>query len=325
MTPQTLTIDNYARVNVRQYSQLNADAAAAQADIEPENTQGFLVGRYIVLGGPGIETSELIAIDSITNGIVTLSSDLVRLHKRFETLTVLYGSQLVVFKAADENGTLPADSLFTTQVGDPVAINPDQKMTSVTDPDGGASWWYKFVYRDPLTDTTTNLADSSAVRGGNYGNYCSIDDIRTEAGLKTNRNITDADIDKKRQAAQQEINATLVGSYTVPFTVPINALIAEVTRQLAAGMLLLDSYGPITALNSNNGQQKVDAARNTLTRINSRELVLTDQSGTDISNPDSQGLRMWPNTTTADAPREEGGGKRMFRVADIEGYEGRLY
>lgn len=324
MTPQTLTIDNYARINVRQTSQLAIDAPADQLHITPENTQGFSVGLYTVLGGPGIETSELIAINSVTDGVIALASNLTRLHQQFESLTAIFGSQIKVFKAADLNGTLPDDSTFNP-VGDPIDIDPDQKMTQFTDPDGGAGWWYKFVYRDPITNTTTNLADSSSVRGGNYGNYCSIDDIRVEAGIQKNRNITDGTVDKKRQAAQSEINATLVGSYVVPFASPVNPLIAEIAKELAAGLLLLGSYGPITVLNSNNGQQKVDAARALLTRINSRELVLTGADGTDISTPDSQGLRMWPDATTAEAEASVGGGPRMFRVSDVVGYESRNY
>jgi hypothetical protein len=324
MTPQTLTIDNYGRINVLQYSRLKDDAAAAQATFTPENAQGFLVGRYVVFGGPGVEDSELISLQSITNGVGTLSSNLARLHSRFESLTVLFGSQLEVWKAANVNGTLPADDTFSV-VGVAISISPDQKTTQFTDPDGGEGWWYKFVYLDPATNTRTNLADSASVRGGNYGNYCSIDDIRTEAGLQTNRNISDGKIDKKRQAAQSEVNATLVGSYTLPFSKPVNPLIADITSELAAGMLLLGSYGPITVLNSANGQQKVDAARARLERINNRELVLTDGSGNDISTPDSQGLRMWPDPTTADTAASDGGGNRMFRVSDIEGYEGRNY
>lgn len=324
MTPQTLSLDNYARINTQQYSRLKADAEAGQPIITPENAQGFTAGRYVVFGGPGIETSELIAIQSVSDGDVTLASNLQRKHLQYENLTVLFGSQVELWKAANENGSLPADNTFSV-VGTAASITPDQKMTPITDPDGGEAWWYKFVYVDPLTNSRTNLADSTSVRGGNYGNYCSIDDIREEAGLQTNRKITDATIDKKRQAAQSEVNATLVGSYTLPFPKPINPLIADITKQLAAGLLLLRSYGPIAVLNSNNGQQKVDAARAQLQRINNHELVLTDAGGNDTSNPNSQGIRMWPDTTTATAAPEEGGGERMFRMSDIQGYEGRLY
>jgi aminoglycoside/choline kinase family phosphotransferase len=100
-------------------------------------------------------------------------------------------------------------------------------------------------------------------------------------------------------------------------------MIKDITKNLAAGFLLLDDYGPTQIADTSNGQKKVDDARALLARIKSKELVLADVLGSSTALSTSDSLTMWPDATTADADPADGGGPRMFRVSDISGNGGR--
>lgn len=311
----TIKIDNFGSLNIKELGQVDVDAAAAQANVTLKSSANFLANDYVVIGRRGTEPAELKQILSVAAAVVTLTANLSYLHSRFEPFTSLFGNKIRVYRAPNVDGSQPADGAFTLL--STTDIDVDQAYTSVVDAAGSDQYWYKFTYYNSTTTDETNLADSAAARGGGANSYCSIDDIRQEAGLVYNQFITDSQIDTKRQAAQAEVNSALVGVYTVPFVAPINPLIQQITAVLAAGMILLEDYGPMNNLSTANGQALVDKARDLLNKLDTKKLVLIDSAGADTSVPGSaNSYSGWPNASTADADPSEGGNPRSFRTSD---------
>lgn len=302
---QTINIPNFSSANLKEQAKLDADANIGVTALTVSYADNFAIADYILIGTPGGESSELRIVNTgVNTTTIPITAATSKLHNRYDTIYKLFGNQLKIYRALDVNGSQPSDSSFSAY-GSPVAININQIETEYTDATGNSSYWYKFTYFNSTTSAESALADSSAVRGGNIGNYCSIESIRNEAGLQNARFITNAIIDTKRQAAQAYINATLAGTYVVPFSEPINALIIDITKVLAAGWLLTDNYGPTATLNTNQGQAKIDYVLGKigqvgmLERINngSIKLVGVDGAGTNTTSPGLFGG--YPNATTA--------------------------
>lgn len=315
--PAKIRINNFDSSNIIEKAILDADSVIGATTLTLKNSQNFNVNDYALVGAQGGEKSELKAISAVNADqiTVTLSTATKEAHNRFDQVTTLFGNQIKIYRASNVDGTIPADNQFTllTTLG----IDPDQLYTDYTDATGSSTYWYKFTYYNSTALTESNLADAIAVRGSGYGNYCSVDEIRFESGLKNNRWITDADIDFYRKSAQAEIDGSLTGTYTVPFTTPINPLIAEITRKLAAGFILTKNYGPLATLNTNNGTTKITEARALLDKLNKKTITLTDVVGNSLVNStDAGNFNAWPDTTTETADPTVGGNPRMFRVSD---------
>lgn len=305
--PATIKIDNFGSINIKEISQVDVEALAAQAVVALKSTQGLAVSDFCIIGQRGTERAELRRILSIADPNITLTANLLYRHSKFEPFASLYGDKIKLYRAANVNGTQPADGSFAA-VGSVVDIDPDQMATSVTDSTGSDQFWYKFTYYNSVALSETSLADSSAARGGSADTYCSIDEIRAEAGISNNQYITDADVTTQRSAAQDRINSALSGIYTVPFTAPISPLIQKITVLLAAGYILKREYGVTSSINNQRGQMKINEAEGYLTRLDTKDLILTDTTGTDTSIPGSaSGVTGWPNADTTNAEDADGG------------------
>lgn len=311
--PTTLRVDNFSSNNIKERTVLDADVAAAATSLVVQNNNNLAAAAFVIVGDLGREQSEVRTV-SAPAGSTTLGVDALKFaHKRFETLTGLFGSQLKLWRAANVDGSQPADAAFSA-LGSPVDIDVDQMYTDLTDSSGDTNYWYKATFWNPTTSTSTDLGDAVAVRGGGFGHYCSIDAIRKEAGFEGNTNITDAAISDRRNDAEDEINAALGGLYVVPFTKPIPATIRNITRLLTAGYLLQAEYGPVTAGSQSEGDAKIKEANELLTKIQNKRIVLTGATGVNLTNPGAGSVKSWPNSTTASANEEDSGGDHMFRV-----------
>lgn len=320
---QTLTLDNYLPLNLLEATQLDADSIVGATTLTVRNNQDYSVNDKILIGAVGTENCELAIVSAVTgNASLTIGATKFP-HKRFDQVTKTFGDKAKIYTAPNVSGLAPADSAFTTLLTT-LTLDTDNFYTQYTDSGGSSSFWYKYTYFNSQSSAETAIANSLAVRGGNIGNYCSIDDIRDEAGLRNNPYITDVMIDLRRRDAQGEIDASLSGLYTTPFVAPINALISKVTRLLSAGFIMTKNFGPMVALNTDNGTSKIKEARDILTQLNTKNLVLTDTAGNDISvqSSDSGIFTGYPNNSTATDDPSVGGGERMFRVSDISGNGG---
>lgn len=320
---QTLKIKNFSELNVVEPTSLLDNVAAGATTIPVQNNQGFVANGYFIVGRLGSETTEVLTVASTIGATTIVSSTAtVRTHSIHEQVHLLYGDKIRVYRAANVDGSPPADVAYS-QIAE-INIDYDQASTSYTDPNGSNLYWYKSTYYNSTLDVETALVSSSALRGGSYGNYATLSSIRQAAGLQNNSNITDALIEEKRQTAQSIINSALSGRYTVPFTSPIPQLVAEMTRLLAAGYLLTQELG---GNSSNSGVfyseglamiERVTNADKTglLDRLDAGSLTLVDAVGTSQALSGGGNFKGWPNKDTAAASAENGGGERKFRVSD---------
>lgn len=308
----TLKIDNFAATNIKdnERTQLSADVEAGATSLPIVNSQNFAIGDPVLVGTPGGESGEIRTVAAVVDANTVTIDALQLRHNAYETVTVLRGQSIRIYRANNVDGKQPADNAFT--VLEAVAIDPDQLNTTYIDPDGSSEYWYKFTYyngdADPVVETS--LADSGAARGGGIGIYTTVSAIRHDAGFDHNRNLSDTLISEKRKAAQDYINGSLSGIYTVPFTAPINAHIANITMTLAAGYLMLDQYGQDHA----NGRAKVDWAEKAIKAIRSGDVTLVDQAGSETVTAGGMGFSGQPNASTTDPQGRKTG--PMFRISD---------
>lgn len=310
---QSLQISNFDQINIKEKTTLNADTIIGATSVALAYSNNILANDYMYVGRRGSESGEVSTVTSVTDAITVVIAALTKPHNRFDDVTTLFGNKIQVYRAVNVDGTAPLDAAFAT-LGSPIDIDFDQVQTYFTDAAGGSGYWYKYTYRNSFTATETALADCPAVRGGVVGQYCSIESIRKEAGFQNNRNITDADIDQKRQAAQGHINSELGGIYVVPFTSPIHPFVAELTRIYAAGMLLTKDYGTVKAFSTNEGKAKMDWVDGQLKLLKDKTAVLRDVLGNDTSVPNAGGFTMYPDASTDGAAVADGGPK--FTSAD---------
>lgn len=296
----TIKIDNFSGLNIRRTTALDLAITAPTNSYQVQNSGNFANGDIIAMGVLGTENCEKITVNSVPDTThIASSANAAFNHARFDPIVSLFGDKIKVFSAVNVNGSPPADGSFAEISGSPFTIAFDEPASTITDAAGDQNTWYKFTYYNSVSTQQTNMADVPAVRGGGYQQYCSIADIRRVAGYKNNVNITDSMIDLKRRAAQAEINSSLIGRYTVPFAAPINPKIAELTKELAAGFLLLDDFGPFTANTTKDGQARVDEVRAYLLALKNGDKYLTDDAGNDISTSgSSNNISSWPNETT---------------------------
>lgn len=334
---QTLSLNNFGDANIIQQTRLDADSPGGSTTFTVQNSTSFVAGTFFLLGTPGSETAEILIVQSApTSTTITTTTSSELAHDRYDFATALFGNELNIYRAADTNGIQPPDSSFAVLAT--VTIQPDQATTSYTDNNGSSAYWYKYTYLNGTTSSESNIADSKAGRGGGSGDYCTIEQIRTEAGFRYAKYITDDMIDDKRKAAQDEINGTLAGFYELPFATPLNPFIVDICVRLAAGLLLLEQLGgQISSTSNGNGQSKVDGARDDLAKLTLKEVVLTDTNGQSFALPGATGgASSWPDDST-----DATGGTRnisngviigegqdaghVFQMRDLLGYTHRRY
>lgn len=310
---QTLQLPNYTTLNIAETCQLSADITAGVTSLPVTFSDGFADGDHLLLGTYGAESAEHGTINAVPSATaITTDSATTKPHNRYEQVTKLFGNQLKIYRATNTDGTQPADGSFSLLAA--VDIDFDQIDTKYTDANGSDAYWYKFTYFNTDTSDETALSSSGAKRGGNYGNYCSIEAIRHQAGLINNQYVSDSQIDEKRQAAQSEINGMLSGLYTLPFADPVPAKIAEITTRLAAGLVLTHPWGGRFVSTNSEGDNMLKQARVDLLAIKEKQQAIVDASGTDLSIGNVGGFSMFPNANSANLSPEEGG--RKFTSAD---------
>lgn len=312
---QSLSIDNYTSLNTITTTVLDADAAVGATALTVKDNLDFLVNDQFIIGSLGSQKSEKLSVTSLTGNTVINTAATKFNYLRFDVLTKLFGDKMKIYTAPNVDGTIPADAAFTNLLTT-LTIDIDNKYTNYTDPAGSSAVWYKYTYFNSVSSAETSLADSVAVRGGNVGSYCTIDDIRQEAGMMNNPYITNVMIDQYRQQAQAEINSTLSGLYVIPFTAPINYNIQLATKLISAGLLLKSDYGPMASGSSKAGEDKLTDGYDLLAKIDDRTIVLLDVLGNETIIVDAGSVTSWPNNTTNGADYSNGGDNgHVFRMS----------
>jgi hypothetical protein len=318
---QTLKLTNFSDKNVVDQTQLTAGAPVGTSILPVQNCgQNFGGGAFVLIGATGSKSSEMIqgsgTIEDPTQLPLISATQLV--HNQFDPVYALFANQIRIYSAPDAgDGLQPPDTAFT--MIDVVNIDPSDSITEYTDVNGGGTTWYKSTYYNSVSTAESDLGSSVAVRGNFTVDYCSIDDIRGEAGFRYAPYISDADIDQKRQAAQDEINGALDEFYDTPLQPPINDFLKDVTIRLAAGLLRKKEYSQITDPQV-NGTTKYNDAQKDLNKLIEKARVLVNKQGVALDSPGATGgIEGWPNSSSATTPGSSGGAPRVFRMSDIQG------
>jgi hypothetical protein len=315
---QTLNLTNFGTSNIIDQTQLLASANAGASSISVLNTTNFATSGYLLIGPKGSNGCEMLQAGTVsTETTIPLGSNTLLNHNQYDPVFALFGNQLNIYRAANVDGTQPADTAFTLLTT--ITIDADNDTTSYTDGSGGGNYWYKYTHYNSFTAAETDIGSSRAVRGNFTVDYCSLDEIRNEAGFANSPFIGDDKIDIARQAAQDEINGTLDEFYDIPLQPPINDYLKRIVIRMAAGYLRLGQYS------SNqdpkvNGQAMVDDAQAQLLKLSLKERDLITKDGTNLAGPGATGgIEGWPNSSTSSSPGSEGGAPRVFRMSDIQG------
>lgn len=310
----TLSLLNFSTANIAETTQVSTDASAGAVSVVVKNANNLAIDDYVVIGLLGSELSELKRITGLSTQTLTVSATSFA-HKANEPVSELRGNQIKVYRAANVDGTQPSDgsfSLLTT-----VDIDVDQPFTIYTDSTGGSDYWYKQTYYHSVSTAETAIADSTAVRGGDYGHYVTIEEVRIEAGFTNNPDVTDQMISDRRDDAESQVNGVLKSAkYTLPLTAPYPPVIKNITKLLAAGYLLLQDYGVGADSTNKEGRAKIELAEMLLGKIMRKEIVLVDQF-TSSELGSSSILRGWPDSSTATASVEDAGGDIRTRISQI--------
>lgn len=301
---QTIDLNNFTG-NILNQVKLTNDTAAAVTALSVTNSAAFISGLPIVLGNPGSDTCELLTTttpaDSTT---VTPTAATTLPHNSGEAVSILFGTSLRIYRAADQYGTgqQPDDSQFALLAT--TVIDPTQENTSYTDSSSG-SYWYKYTFYNPTTSAETPLADSVAVQAGQT-HYVSLDDIRSSAGLDDAPLITDDKIAKFRDSAEREVNGRLQAVYSLPLPQPINPIVVQIVKNIAAGELMQDVYNTISPVIAAQGADRASKARNgggehtSLAELVDRTVVLQDANFLELTLDEAHGFGGLPDENTAD-------------------------
>lgn len=269
----TLAIPSFADINLLERSTLSQGSTAGDDTIKLESTQGYLANQTIFVGTPAREGCESAVIQAVTDQTtLTLTSGLKLAHTRFESVVSVVGGSIRIYRAANVDGTVPDDGLFS--LIQTRTIDPDQQTTYYTDPDGSSDYWYKLTYYDQTANAETALSDAVAVRGDDFGHYASLTEIRRDAGFENAYNLSDVTVDQHRRTAEAEINASLATAYTVPFS-PVPEIIHTLTIQLASGFLMNDAYKGRSA----KAKDQIKDARAAIKAFASRDATIVDENG----------------------------------------------
>lgn len=274
----TLHIESFSDINIKERTELLEAAALGDSALRLVSTADYATGDILYVGSlsrEGCERAVVASVDSSTQ--LTLTAPLQHAHIAYDDVCSVLGDTIRVYRAPNVDGSIPADGSFV-----PIAtraIDSDQLSTYYRDTNGSSAYWYKFTYTNLDTGDETSLADSTAARGEDFGNYCSLREIREEAGFLDATNLRDTMVSQCRSNAQNEINSALRNVYgkKVPFT-PVPGAIKTLTIQLAAAYLLQSAYPGRKDL----WDPRFKAARAKLDGFQNKDDSLTDDDGDDL-------------------------------------------
>ena len=308
--PQTLHPTNFDSINIIEKSELSADVASGQKIANVNNSQNIASDDFILIGNLGSDTSDFSQIDSKSNNELTVKVNFSNAHKRGDLINKLFGDKIQIYRASNIDGSVPADSSFSLL--NTIDIDFDQLYTEYTDSNGNENFWYKKVYYNSANLSSTDLASSQAIRGGNFGNYATVQEVKEEAGLTNNPWIAANVYQEKLLAAQGEVNASLkIGGYSLPLQ-SVPEIVKTATILIAAGYVLLKDYGVDNTGTTKDGNSKLTEGRKLLQKIEAGGEILVDESGNSISK--SNRIGGYPDNTAEDEIPSEA---RQFHITDI--------
>ena len=272
---------------------ITADAAEGATTILVPDTTIF-VTEYAVLGVEGSDTAELLTISGGDGDNTLTISALRNKHYADEPLTAYRYNQRKFY------GSTSASGSFTelTTDGSPVDIAVNNPQGTVLEYIGGEGYLYfKATYWNATTSDESDIADANTVLADESTRYCSIYDIRKQAGMTENPYYDDGKVEAKRKQAENEVNSLLYERYVLPLVNSQNVaeipfLVQRCTILLAAGYIAYEEYEDTT-----QGVKWLGEARGILNSIQKGVQRLIGTDGQELSTKIlTAGVRGFPDT-----------------------------
>lgn len=272
----------------REKDKLTADATAgSNVVLAVESGANIAINDYIIVGTEGTENAEICLVSAVAATTVTVAT-LTLGHKKYEPITKIRYNKRKFYGCTTETGSY---SELTTD-GSPKTIminNPQGTVLEYTGVEGYV--YFKSTYYNSTTTDETSIDDANAIYSDDSLHYCTLYDIRVQAGITNNPFISDGRVEAKRIQAENEINSIVFRLYSLPFT-EIVPLITRVTVLLAAGYLDFEEYGP-----DGQGVKWLGEARAILNQISegTRNLIAAD--GTELTRLElTDGIHSYPSS-----------------------------
>ncbi len=277
-------------------TEITADVAAgSDKAITVKNGNEFAVNDYIIVGVLGKETSEIAKITVVSGNTITVGT-LNLAHKDGDPITKVLFNQRKLYGCATKTGTFTVIETKDIEVDSPQGTYFEYT---------GDYIYFKCTYYNEHTLEESSIADAVAVLGGESDRYCSIYAIKKQAGLSENPYTNNSDIERKRTAAENEIDSAVGHLYSLPFS-EIPALIENITVLLAAGYLDYQEFG-----SESGGVKWLGEARGLLKNIASGKRKLLGSDKAELTRLSAARLKGYPDSSCEDEDCD-----RVFSVED---------
>lgn len=284
-------------------------SAGSSVSVSVKSNNGIVKDDYCIIGREGEETTEIQKVSSITGKNIIIFTTLNFAHKKDEPITEIRYNQRKFYGCITKTGTFVYISISNIEVD-----NPKGTYFEYIGDEGYL--YFKVTYYNEFTVEESDIDDAIAVRAGAIDHYCSIFDIREEAGFVDNPYVGDGRIHAYRLSAESEVKASLGKIYSLPLSATCE-LVKVITKLLGAGWLMWAEYGEEASGTDKDGMAKVKEARSMLKAVRNRQLILLDENDNELGKlaiPEGQ-IQGWPDETTKDAEDDEGGGDVEFRIS----------
>jgi len=267
-----------------------------------------------VFGELASEQAEKVKLTTVTLATQTFAFAALKFaHEKKEPITKLRGDQIKIYRAANVDDTPPDDDDFILIAT--VDIQVDKSYTEYNDTDGGVGYWYKVTYYHSVNGAETDIVQSDAIRGGNFGHYATIEQIRNAAGFKDNTDVIDEVIAEARDEAEGVVKGYIIAAgYYLPLEPPYPASVARLVKQLASAYLLQDEYGSSVQGSDRDGYAKENSVMKKLEKIQEGEMKLIDVNKETVT-PGKDDTSGWPDDTTETETKSNHGGKPIFTIS----------
>lgn len=226
-------------------TKLTADTlSGASINVTMANSAGIAVNDYVVIGHEGSQQAELCQVTALLGEIVTV--DLLNLPHLADEPIVKYRYNKRKFYGATVAGGSYTE---LASYGSPVEIAVNDPQGTVLEYVGGEGYiYFKTTYYNSQSAEESDILEASEILADESLRYCSIYEIRKQAGLTKNPYITDGYVETYRKRAESEVDSYLNARYYLPLTnssgvLEIPFLVENCTTLLAAGYMDYQEFG----------------------------------------------------------------------------------
>jgi hypothetical protein len=207
----------------------------------------FAANNYVCIGIPGSLTAEIQKINvAVSPGNSIQVATLLYSHSVDEPIQVFRYNQRKFYGALTQGGS------YTELVssGSPTNITVNDPQGTYFEYTGNEGYiYFKSTYFNSTTNEESDINDAIPMASDQSTRYCSLYDIRFQAGMQDNPYVTDDMFENYRLQAEGEINSYLYARYVLPLTngttmmLEVPALITNCAIKLAAGYSDYREYG----------------------------------------------------------------------------------